>query len=792
MNKKRNITNILIIPSIISIIFIFVSAILIYKIAATNFKESYINNLVSYSNIQADIVVENNKIYKFHVNELEEKLYEAANIALLDKDNLSNERLEEIKNIFNGLHSLCYHDKDGKLLYNSDNYSKDYTPTKGDPIDTFIKSNKNYHYEYKRAIEEDNDYYLYYQKDELGNFIQSTILADTITQLIDEHSYKRVVERMVSDDENILSSAIVNDDFQILAISHERGIEFKETDKTFYNKAFNGETVYREKHSKNLNLNVLEIISPINLDDENIVISTLFSLEFTNTINNQLITVVFVLSLLIIFFTFTVLNVYIIQPIAELSKTIESFDPFTAKYKKPSSQKVVFKGVYESIDNLSKYIKDANNERDKLNNTLYNQSIKDELTSLYNRRHLINKIDNEIITNNPFSLIFIDIDNFKNVNDSKGHIVGDEILIYSAKILKTFTNKYNNYVSRYGGDEFVILTDFVKEEDLSKFIKEIYYEFSKPFKHNESTFYINISIGISVYPKDGLTSIGLIRKADLAMYNAKNSGRNKFVFYIDQMDKEFQKEVIIKNKIVDAIKNDGFKILLQPQYDLHSNEIVSYEALARFKNYNIGPNKFIKIAEKYDYIDDLGLVIINKTLDTLKFMKDNNLKLKTIYVNFSVSQLKNKDLLSYIIKRLNEIEVEHKYFGVEITESMFIDNNENVLKFMEELTNKDFKVAIDDFGSGNSSIKYLLDYNIGLVKLDKSFKDNYLNEENLEIYTSIVDLAKRLNYEVLAEGIETKEEVELLKKTNCSFVQGYYYSKPKEIKEILKIDKNVK
>lgn len=280
----------------------------------------------------------------------------------------------------------------------------------------------------------------------------------------------------------------------------------------------------------------------------------------------------------------------------------------------------------------------------------------------------MNTIDSYIIENCCFYIIFIDLDDFKMFNDIKGHEFGDLILIKVASILTNIKNKHK-FITRYGGDEFIILYKSNDKKSDEEFIKTIYKEFNNPISIYDQPCNIQFSMGISSYPINGNNSSELIRKADLAMYEAKNSGKNHYKFYMSKMDKVLKEEVKIKELLEKSISNNEFKILIQPQVDLKSNKIISYEALARINNQTIGPDKFIKIAEKYNLINKVGIIIIDQTIETLVKFKELGLKLKTIYVNLSINQLSDEHLIDYISSKLLEHKISNEYLGIEITEN---------------------------------------------------------------------------------------------------------------------------
>jgi len=415
----------------------------------------------------------------------------------------------------------------------------------------------------------------------------------------------------------------------------------------------------------------------------------------------------------------------------------------------------------------------------------------DSLTDLPNRE-LFNSRAKKLILNadvdkTRIAFMFLDLDRFKNINDTLGHSSGDELLKQVAKSLKEIRLE-NEVVARFGGDEFVILIpsfDFI--DDLNKLIMNILNVFKSPFDIYEKELFITASIGISVYPLNGTSLNELIKNADTAMYFAKRSGRNNYKFYTENMNSKFMKNLDLENKMREALKNEEFYLEYQPQVDAFTKKIISCEALIRWKNPEFGivsPNEFIGIAEDSGLILPMTRWILEKVFSEVKKIIEID---PNIYLSINISgyQIKHSDLPQMIEDVLNKENIDLKHIELELTESMLMDDVSKNIETMLKLKDLQIKLAIDDFGTGYSSLSYLKKFPIDRLKIDKMFIDGIsTNEEDKIIVKTIISMAHNLGFKVIAEGVETKQQFDFLKIHGCDGIQGYYFSKPVSIEKI--------
>ncbi len=408
------------------------------------------------------------------------------------------------------------------------------------------------------------------------------------------------------------------------------------------------------------------------------------------------------------------------------------------------------------------------------------QAYHDSLTNLPNRRRFIEYLNQALRYKKNGAVVFLDIDNFKRINETMGHVFGDKVLLGITRLLERLATK-DIFVSRFSGDEFLILVQSDGNVDsVKQFIDELLNIFSRPIFIEGNNVEIAFSIGVSLFPDDSSDPDQLIMNADMALYEVKSAGKNGYRFFDTGMTEHLAKKANIELQIKKAIENDGFKVVYQPQVDLSNGEVAAYEALIRFKDNSFSPAEFIPIAEDNGSIIKIGRIVTEKAVQQLADWHAKGYALKAVSINFSALQLYDGDYLDFLLDILKKHDVNAKYIELEITEGIFLDNKELALEFLEKLRSHGIKIAIDDFGTGYSSLSYLTFLPIDKIKLDRSLNVKFLEIENIKVMDSIISLAHSLNLEVVAEGIETYDQFRRLKVGQCDYIQGYYFSKPLE------------
>jgi len=415
----------------------------------------------------------------------------------------------------------------------------------------------------------------------------------------------------------------------------------------------------------------------------------------------------------------------------------------------------------------------------------------DSLTDLPNREFFNSKAESLIRNAYPdktrMAFMFLDLDRFKNINDTLGHSSGDELLKKVSKSLKE-TKVENEIVARFGGDEFVVLIpSFNSINDLKKLVMDVLNIFKFPFDIGGKDLFITTSIGVSLYPLNGMSLNELIKNADTAMYYAKRSGRNNYKFYTENMNSKFMKNLDLENKIRKSLKEEEFYLEYQPQVNIETKQIVSCEALIRWKNPEFGiisPNEFISIAEDSGLIVPMTRWILEKVFSEVKKIVEIDPNMY-ISINISGYQIKYSDLPKMIEDVLEKEKIDLKHIELELTESMLMGDVSKSIETMIELKDLKIKLAIDDFGTGYSSLSYLKSFPIDRLKIDKVFIDEIeTNEKDKVIIETMILMAHNLGFKVVAEGVETKKQFDLLKIYKCDVIQGYYFSEPVPIEKI--------
>jgi len=414
------------------------------------------------------------------------------------------------------------------------------------------------------------------------------------------------------------------------------------------------------------------------------------------------------------------------------------------------------------------------------------QANHDALTGLPNRILFMDRLKQSISMakryNQHVAILFIDLDNFKEINDSLGHHIGDKILVEVSKRMK-YKMRNSDTLSRLGGDEFcIILNDIKHTNDITKIITNGMDVFKKPFKIGNNTLHVAMSIGVSIYPNDGLVASELLKNADAAMYKSKQNGRNTYSFYDEDMTLRAFEKVYLETELRKAFKDDDLEVYYQPQIDARENKIVGMEALVRWNHSEMGfvfPDKFIPVAEMNGMIVELDRIVMNKAMAQLENWKEQGLQPGKLSLNLTIKQIEESDFIEFLKLMLEKYKMKPEELEFEVTETQIMNNPNNSIKILEEISALGISIAIDDFGTGYSSLAYLKRLPISKLKIDKSFVDNVPQDlDDSAIAKTIIDLCKSLKIDVIAEGVETKVQKDFLVKNHCDLVQGYFYARP--------------
>ena len=422
----------------------------------------------------------------------------------------------------------------------------------------------------------------------------------------------------------------------------------------------------------------------------------------------------------------------------------------------------------------------------------------DVTTALPNRRFFKDRLSQEIgrarRESRPISVLFIDLDEFKKINDSIGHAGGDEVLEQASRRL-THCLRADDIVARFGGDEFaVLLPSIAAAADAAKVAEKLITNLSRPYVIDAREHYLSASIGISVYPEDGESAEKLLRNADFAMYRAKAEGRGQYAFYEERMNALALDRAGLELDLRHALSNNELMLYYQPQIDLRSGQIVGAEALVRWKHPKRGfvlPADFIGVAEQCALIEGIGLYVRKAACAQYRAWESSGLVLPRVSVNVSSREINRKDFVEQMEALLRDSGVRPFCLEIEITESLFIDNFEHVLKVLKWLNNRGIRIAIDDFGTGYSSMAYLKRLPFDTLKVDRSFVKDIGNPDGSDaIVAAILSMAQSLRKEVVAEGVETEAQRAFLALAGCEAAQGYLWSRPLSPEDFEKFARN--
>jgi len=425
-------------------------------------------------------------------------------------------------------------------------------------------------------------------------------------------------------------------------------------------------------------------------------------------------------------------------------------------------------------------------EHKKAEETISKMAYFDQLTGLPNRVLLSDRLNHMLAQGQRYkelaAILFLDIDNFKHINDTVGHDEGDNMLKDVSKRLNKHVRACDT-LARHGGDEFIILIqDLKKVENVINIVERIFSEFNEPFILNGQEFFITTSIGISIYPDDGEDKDTLLKNADIAMYRAKEDGKNTYQLFTPAMNERTIDIIKVKGMLHKAIKNEEFLLHYQPQVNIITGDITGIEALVRWQNPERGlvyPDAFISLAEETGHIVSLGEWVLYTACAQNRVWQDKCLKPIKMAVNVSIRQLKKNDFVSTVKRILKYTGLAPEFLEFEVTESIVMENIGSSLEILHELKSMGIKLSIDDFGTGYSSFEYLKQIPIDMLKIGMPVVQNItVNPADAAIAKAIIEVAHIMNLEVIAEGVETIEQLKLLSTLHCDKIQGFLVTKP--------------
>lgn len=416
----------------------------------------------------------------------------------------------------------------------------------------------------------------------------------------------------------------------------------------------------------------------------------------------------------------------------------------------------------------------------------------DDLTQLPNRQYLLKYLDKKIKrrleSKKPFFVFLMDLDRFKILNDSFGHRAGDRLLIKISERLLKLSNEID-ILARYGGDEFVILAEIESKEQAMEFAQKCLREIRKPVVVNGQPYYITASLGISQFPADGLEEEELIKRAEMSMYFMKENSNNDAQFYNEHIKGSMDRKISIEKNLRQALETEGLYLVYQPKVNSKTKQVYGVEALTRWQSKELGfvsPGEFIPVAEETGLVYQLDSWVLENACKQAKEWQKKGYPPITIAVNISVAHFEKNELVQVVNNILEKYELDPAYLEIEITENLSLNEIKYVHNILLDLKNLGVQISIDDFGTGYSSFGYLRKFQIDHLKIDQSFVQRFNISEDEIILQAIIQLAKNLGINVIAEGVEEKEQLYFLKKHGCYNIQGYLFSKPEKAESIEK------
>ncbi len=441
----------------------------------------------------------------------------------------------------------------------------------------------------------------------------------------------------------------------------------------------------------------------------------------------------------------------------------------------PDSKLVAFEGFIEDIT-----------ERKSDQERIVHQASYDALTGLANRSLLNTRLAQLIadaeVEGARAAVAFVDLDNFKFINDTFGHQLGDTLLQAMAERLKACVRETDT-VARLGGDEFVlVLTRYAGDEDITRIVQRVHAAVAEPWNAGRREFHVTCSIGVAVYPQNGRNADVLLRNADSAMYKAKESGRNTFQFFTPELNRLVVERIGLEHRLRSALARRQFLLHFQPRVDLRSRRVVGAEALLRWRVPGRGlvsPARFISVAEDTGLIVPIGKWVLQAACQQNKAWQVEGLPPIVISVNVSPRQFRQDDIVATIAEALGQSGLDPRFLQIELTEGLAMHDAEKYVGMLGRISALGVQIAVDDFGTGYSSLSYLKRFPVDHLKVDRSFvRDLPADPDDAAIVQAIIALGHKLGLKVVAEGVETVEQYDYLRRSLCDEMQGYYFSKP--------------
>ncbi|MBP2028637.1 diguanylate cyclase (GGDEF)-like protein [Acetoanaerobium pronyense] len=734
-------------------------------------------------------------------------------LELQEMNDIDNETLYRMLEVLD-VSELHYMDKDGEILFSTIEGYIGWTPSATHPLYEFVRSDDT---EIMEVIRPDDKYQRPIKygavKGNDGSFVQVGINAEIVALAKEQFSFQKTITSLTKNPQ-ILEAKYLDLNLNIIAQS-DRYEQNKSIDinADFFNSK--NDVLIEKKVFQNTGLDAYDYYIPVYYGDSfSGILNITFSFEDFAYFNKLALIIYFFLILFLVSSLIWFQFQNIVVPICELEESIRKIDVSkNLLYMLPKQKTDTFGGITSIInkilENTYLFIFELHETKDELENSneelsaayqqiqaseeilktqydeILNQknhiefiAFNDPLTGLLNRQGFTNLVKERLAKDKKGAILLIGIDNFKGINNTLGHSFGDIVLGKISEILKE--NKDSNIlVSRFSGDEFIVyISEFSDFLYIENYVLNISGKLRENLNADGKRVYITTSIGISIYPNDSSEINRLIMNADSAMYKVKEKGKNGYLYFNEDMIKALNEKAKIEILLREAIRENNFKLVYQPQISLITGKTVGFEALLRMKNNEYSPDVFIPVAEELGTIVAIGRWVANEVIKQIASWQKDGLDVKPVAINFSPRQLNDRGFHKYLKDLLLEYNVSTDFIEIEVTENILIDNIDEALNYLNKFKELNISMALDDFGTGFSSINYLSSLPISKVKLDKSVIWRYLKENKEDVIKTIIQLSNCFDLTLVAEGIEDKSTAQILKHCGCEIVQGYYYSKP--------------
>jgi|GEM_PF-1135302 len=486
----------------------------------------------------------------------------------------------------------------------------------------------------------------------------------------------------------------------------------------------------------------------------------------------------------------------ILEPIAKLDEvTTEIIKTKNLDHDIPSFNSDEIGDLAKNFKHMIGELDSYHTELNKQKNALSYQANYDALTNLPNRALFHDRLKQSIYkssrNNEKFALFFIDLDKFKDVNDTHGHELGDKLLVKVSKRLSSVLRE-DDTLARLGGDEFIVIMNNLKEFHFASVLAQKIIDILEvPIEVEGEELFISCSIGISLYPQDSIDENELLKFADIAMYRSKHDGRATYHFYVEEMIQEVMMRTNMQSRIRNALEQKEFIVYYQPQYNIENDKLIGVEALVRWQDKTRGlvsPDKFLPFAEEFGMIVGINRQVMHMAMSQATAWHSKGLYFGRLSINISIEQIEDKNFVGLVQSLLYATKCNPNWITLELTEGQIMKDPKTAIAILEQLNSLGIMIAVDDFGTGYSSLSYLKHLPISELKIDKSFiADIPGNEDDMAIVDSIIAISKSLKLDLIAEGVETEEQKEFLLSKGCKKIQGYLYSRPISAEEVTEL-----